>query len=96
MTIPNKKQKITAIAFAAMLTLMCLFPPTRFTQTFLYSNGKNEITSTSGFRFIGNLRTKNSTKSYSIDTTQLLLQVLVTCLAGVAVLYALNEHQKKD
>lgn len=102
MIIPNKRQKITAIVFTAILTLMCLFPPTRLTVTFLTYSKEDmfgESTTSSGFRYIGHLGSVSRgypKKSYSIDTAQLLLQVFVACLAGVAILYALNEPQKKD
>ena len=105
MIIPNKRQKITAITFATIITLMCLFPPTRVThsQPSLDSNklSYHETTSSGGFRFIGHLETEGylgylPKKSYSIDTAQLFLQVLVACLAGVAMLYVLNDPQKKD
>jgi len=105
MKILNKKQKITATVFVAILTLMCLFPPTRVTESRqnydLYKGiSYHETISSSGFRFIGHLGTEvhpySPKKSYSIDTAQLFLQVLVACLAGVAMLYVFNEPQKKD
>jgi len=84
---------------------MCLFPPTRITEiqaNLIIGKGVSyeETTLSGGFRFIGDIgvfyRGTYLTKSYSIDTSQLFLQIIVASLAGVVILYALNEPQKKD